>query len=73
MRQTLCDRCGLPITEHDEVDNSFIMDDREMVRVVVATGWYSPLEDAPAREFHKDCARTLTVAEVYARSGLLPL
>jgi hypothetical protein len=67
MRQTICDACGEPVTDQT------VTGDTVMVRVGVSLGWYEPVEHIRFRDYHRACARGLTVAEVYASSGLVPL
>lgn len=69
MRQILCDRCGEPITDVSVAYES----DREMFRVGLRLGWGTPVSDTDWFEFHRKCARTMTLAEVYERPGWNPL
>lgn len=64
MRQILCDSCkGI-------IDPEVVIGDEQITFVAVATG---DKEDARWKEYHRRCARTLTVAEVWKSRGLVPL
>ena len=64
MRQILCDFCG------EVIDRDIVTGDEQITFVAVATG---DKEDARWKEYHRRCARTLTVAAVWASRGLVPL
>lgn len=64
MRQILCDLCTEPI------DPETVIGDEVITFVGIAT---CNREDTYWKEFHRRCARTLTVAAVWKRKGLIPL
>jgi hypothetical protein len=67
VRQVVCDRCGDPIYDAPMMGPN----DGEMIRVGTALGWLSP--DIAWRDYHRGCARDLTVAEVYNHKGAIEL
>ena len=69
MRQIVCDECKQPI----EDVNVATMRDKELVRVGILVGYGVPLDDMEVKDFHRSCARTMSVAQVYARKGVFPL
>lgn len=64
MRQILCDSCG------EVIDRDIVTGDEQITFVAVATG---DKEDARWKEYHRRCARLMTVAAVWASRGLVPL
>lgn len=64
MWELRCDKCK------EIIDRNVVVGDEQVVYVAVATG---DKEDAIWKEYHRRCARTLTVAEAWASRGLVPL
>ena len=61
-----CDKCGEPI------DTEGLLNDRSWIQVGVALD--ELVRDGGTRkDYHRDCARTITIAEAWARKGLIPL
>ena len=66
MRQILCDVCKEPIDPGELTGD-------DMYTQIEIYLMANDCEPAISREFHRKCARTLTVADVWQRSGQVPL
>jgi hypothetical protein len=66
MKVSLCDRCG------EKIDmNAGFLSERGRVAIYIALG---PVDvDGQWQEYHRGCARNLTIAQVYNRKGARPL
>ncbi len=62
--QVVCDYCYQVISQRAR-------DDGEMFHVYVTLGWGHG--DGRWREYHRRCARSLTLADVYNTEGFKPL
>lgn len=60
-----CDKCG------EKIDTEGPLNDRSWVQVAV--GLDESARDGGTKDYHRDCARTITIAEVWSRQGLIPL
>lgn len=61
-----CDKCG------QRIDLEGILSDRSWVQVGVALD--EQVHNGGVRkDYHRDCARTITIAEAWAKEGLIPL
>lgn len=65
--QKVCDRCGRVIEPDGRKREG-----EEMFRVYTELGW-SSIGDGQWREYHRRCARDLTIADVYNQKGFYPL
>ena len=61
-----CDKCG------EKIDVNAILGERSWVQVRVALD--EPVQDGgTTKDYHRDCARAITIAEAWERKGLIPL
>ncbi len=61
----ICDNCGQPVNTEGPLD--------EDTWVQVAVGLDEPAKEGHTKDYHRKCARNISVAEVWKRSGLIPL
>ena len=62
----MCDQCGTPI------DTSGPLGESSWVQIRVALD-EQVRDGGTTKDYHRACARTITIAEAWAREGLIPL
>ena len=61
----VCDKCG------EQIDTEGPLGDRSWVKAAVAID--GPASEGRPKDYHRECARTVTVAEVWKRKNLVDL
>ena len=66
MRILVCDKCG------ERIDDDVPLNDRSWVQAAVALD-ETVRDGGHPKDYHRECARTVTLADLWQRPGLVEL